>query len=58
VLICSGTPSPAQLQLRSAFEALISIEYILKEDTERRAFAYLAAWAHTEIAKLRMLSAG
>lgn len=49
IQLSSGAPDPAVLQLRSAFEALISLEYILKADTARRCFAYLAGNTHREI---------
>ncbi len=55
VQLVAGAPSPARLLLRSAFEALVSIEYMLKADTERRAYAYLAGWAQREVAKCRGL---
>jgi hypothetical protein len=53
IQLIAGAPAPARLQLRSAFEAVLTIEYILKDDTERRAFAYLTAWAQTQMAKYR-----
>jgi hypothetical protein len=34
---------PARLQLRAAFEALLTIEYVTESDSERRAYAYLVA---------------
>jgi hypothetical protein len=55
VQLLAGAPGPARLQLRSAFEAVSAIEYMLKDDTKRRAFAYLAGWAHGEIAKCNAL---
>lgn len=53
VLLLGGAPAAARLQLRSSFEAVLTIEYMLKDDTERRAFAYLTAWAQTQMAKYR-----
>lgn len=41
VLVDSGCVVPCKSHLRSAFEAAISVEYMLKADTERRALAYL-----------------
>jgi hypothetical protein len=55
VQLLAGAPSPARILLRSAFEALVSIEYMLKDNTERRAYAYLAGWAQRETAKCRAL---
>ncbi len=52
ILIEAGTSGPAQLPLRSAFESLLTIEYIVEADTERRAYAWLAAQAQREIVKL------
>jgi hypothetical protein len=52
VLIDGPVPRPAVLQLRSAFEALLTIEYIIKTDTEKRAFAYLARQTQGEIDNL------
>jgi hypothetical protein len=40
VLISQGCVYAANLQVRSIFEALLSIEYILKDDIERRAKYY------------------
>ena len=53
VQLLAGAPAPARLQLRSSFESVLTIEYILKHDAERRAFAYLTAWAQSQITKLR-----
>jgi Family of unknown function (DUF5677) len=52
VLVEGPTPRPAALQLRSAFEALLTIEFILQADTERRAFAYLARHTQSEVGHL------
>lgn len=41
VLIRQLASGPGRLQLRGVFEALVSLEYITKEDSERRGFAYL-----------------
>jgi hypothetical protein len=41
VLVSQSCPLPGTLLLRSAFEAMISLEYILKEDTSRRSRAWL-----------------
>ena len=47
VLIMEAAPVPARLQLRSAFEALLGIEYILADRTRERAFAYLVVAARS-----------
>ncbi len=43
VLTAECAPVPARLQLRSVFEALLTIEYITQTDTIQRAHAYLLA---------------
>jgi len=42
ILVAEAAAPPAALQLRSAFEGLLSLEYMTKEDAERRGLAYLA----------------
>lgn len=48
VLISQSCATPAIPLLRSSFEALLSMEYILEKDAEyiRRSFAWLIGWAH------------
>jgi len=58
ILVADAAPDPAQLQLRSAFEALLTIEYITRDDTMRRAHAYLVADIHRRLAKLREMVPG
>lgn len=41
VLVAESAPVPAELQVRAIFEALVSLAFILKVDTARRAHAYL-----------------
>src|SRR5260370_5609101 len=41
VLIAESAPVPAELQVRAMFEALVSLSFILKADTTRRAHGYL-----------------
>src|SRR5208337_1366013 len=36
-----SAPTPARLQLRAMFEALLSLEHLVEADTVRRAHAYL-----------------
>lgn len=40
LLLLASASRPAQLQLRSAFEAMLYLEFILERDSERRALAY------------------
>jgi hypothetical protein len=53
IQLVGGAPAPARLQLRSAFEAVLGIEYMLKGNSERRAFAYLTGWAQTLMTEYR-----
>jgi hypothetical protein len=41
ILLDHGAVEPSKLQLRTAFEALLALEYIAQQDTERRAYAWL-----------------
>jgi hypothetical protein len=49
LLVAKGSAEPCEPLLRSGFEALTSILYILKEDTERRARAYQVRHVHRKI---------
>jgi len=40
ILCFKSASGPAQLQVRSLFEAVLYLEFMLEEDTERRAIAY------------------
>lgn len=40
-LLEQSVVNPAYLQLRSAFEAYLQLEWILKENTKRQAITYL-----------------
>lgn len=42
ILVSQCAPAPAVLQIRSIFEALLSLEYILETDYTRRSLAWLA----------------
>lgn len=55
ILLAEAAPVPAQLQLRSAFEALLTIEYITETDTMRRAYAYLVGDVRDRIATYRRM---
>ena len=43
VLVSEASIIPSRLQLRSMFEAILTIEYIIKDDSVRRAYAYLVS---------------
>jgi hypothetical protein len=49
VLIKHGCADPTEPLLRSIFEALIGLEYILEKDTVQRALSYEVAHAHRKI---------
>ena len=46
VLVAESCPAPAMLLLRSSWEALISMEYILETDYVRRSLSWVVAYAH------------
>jgi hypothetical protein len=50
VLVSGAAPVPARLALRTQFEALLTIDFILREDTRRRALAWLVCHLHRRIA--------
>jgi len=50
VLAAAGCTEPCKPHLRSTFEAMLGIEYILEADSERRGMAYQLAHAHREVA--------
>ncbi len=49
VLVSQSCPTPAIPLLRSSFEALLGIEYVLEADYERRSFAWLVNYIHQRI---------
>jgi hypothetical protein len=53
VLISEAVVVPARIQLRSAFEAILAIDYILSGDTARQAYAWLVDDAHRNLAAHR-----
>jgi len=55
ILISESAPSPARLQLRGAFEALLSLRWITETDTEHRSYAYLTGDALGQIVYLERL---
>ena len=58
ILLAQSAPIPARLPLRSAFEALLTIEYITTTDTERRGYAYLVSDIRSRLAFYRSLRPG
>ena len=55
VLVAEACYTPAAPLLRSAFEALVAIEYMLKRDYSRRSTAYLVFQAHHRMDRLDLL---
>lgn len=55
ILLSEAAPIPARLQLRSAFEAILAIEFITETDTTRRAFAFLVADIRQRLAAYRAM---
>ena len=49
VLISQSCPAPAEPLVRSAFEALLSIEYILEADYVQRSLSWLSIYAHNRL---------
>lgn len=54
VHISQSCPIPAIPLLRSSFEALLAINYILEADYKRRAFAWLVDYVHDRLAAYEM----
>ena len=52
VLLDAAASVPAQVVLRAAFEALLTVEYVTEQDTERRATAYVVADIHKRMHSL------
>jgi hypothetical protein len=55
VLAANGCAEPCKPLLRSSFEAMLGIQYILETDEERRGLAYQVAHAHRKIALYKRL---
>lgn len=55
VLISQSCAVPAIPLVRSSFEALLTIEYILEGDYQRRAFAWLVCYVHNRLSQYEML---
>jgi hypothetical protein len=53
VLLSASCPTPAKLLLRSLFEAFLSVEYILEENYENRALAWIASFVRKRLALYR-----
>ena len=49
VLYSSGLFSPAEVVLRSLLETVVGLQFILKEDTKKRAAAYFLEYKYEEI---------
>jgi hypothetical protein len=49
ILIQASCPAPAQVMLRSMFEALLSMEYILERDYVQRSLSWLAFYARYQL---------
>lgn len=51
ILISHSCPAPTQMLLRSSFEAVLSIEFILEKESEypRRSLAWLVAYVHNRL---------
>ena len=50
ILLDHGATAPAQVTLRAAFEALLSLQHITASDTSRRGAAYVVAEIHARLA--------
>jgi len=55
VLVAEVSAANARLQLRAAFETVMTLSYITAEDSIRRSYAYLVGNALTQIGNLRRL---
>jgi len=55
VLISQSCPVPAIPLLRSSFEALVTIDYILEAEYQQRSFAWLVQYVHTRLKEYEML---
>ena len=55
VLVSKGCSNPCQPLLRSALEAKLSVLYILKNDTKRRALAYQVGHYHRRLSLYRKM---
>jgi hypothetical protein len=54
-LISQSCAVPVIPLLRSSFEALLTIEYILETDYQRRAFSWLVCYVHNRLSQYEML---
>lgn len=55
ILIKESSAEPCKLQLRSMFEALLGINYLLEENQDDRAYAFLVCHAYKDIKTYRKL---
>lgn len=56
ILIKESSVEPCKLQLRSIFEALLSINYLVENDTEERAYAFLVCHSFKKIKTYKKLN--
>src|SRR5262245_54828544 len=54
LLLSSAAPIPSRLPLRSGLESLLTIEYILADDSRRRAFAWVVCGLHQQARLVEM----
>lgn len=54
-LVIQGCAEPCKPLLRSSFEAVLGIQYVLESDSENRGMAYQVAHAHRQISFYRKL---
>jgi hypothetical protein len=52
VLLNGAAPIPSKTTLRAAFEALLSMDWVATEDSERRGAAYVVAEVHRRLATM------
>ena len=55
VLVSQCCPNPTIPLLRSSFEALLTIDYIIEADHQRRAFAWLVCYVRERLSQYEML---
>ena len=57
-LVRMGHVASSRLPLRSAFEALLALEYMLQADTTNRAYAFLVGQMHSRLRECDLQTAG
>jgi len=58
ILLDAAAEVPATTTLRSAFEALLSMDWVAREDSERRGAAYVVAEMHRRLARMERYDPG